>query len=312
MALKVVTLVGGVGGAKLAFGLAQILPPDDLTLIVNTGDDFWHYGLRICPDLDTILYTLAGVVDPANGWGIAGDTTQVLEALRGYGEDTWFRLGDRDIATHLLRTAWLREGVTLTEIAARLAARLGVKPRVLPMTDAPVATRVDTLEYGELEFQAYFVRHRWQPTVRSLRFEGIEAAAMTPQVEMALRQADIILVGPSNPWLSIDPILAVPGLRQLIESRPVPRVAITPIVGGRAVKGPAAKLMLELGYDASMKAVSCYYGDLLNGFVSDVVDSLEGVIQPHAVAFETVMESDNHKIELAKAVLEWIQCWGSV
>ncbi len=311
MALKVVTLVGGVGGAKLAYGLAQILPPEDVTFIVNTGDDFWHYGLRICPDLDTVLYTLAGVVDPVNGWGVAGDTTQTLDTLRRYGDDAWFRLGDRDLALHLLRTGWLREGIRLTQVTACLAARFGVRQRLLPMTDAPVATRVDTLEYGELDFQTYFVRYRWQPTVRGLRLEGIEAATMTPEVEAALLQADVILIGPSNPWLSIDPILAVPGLRRLIESRPVPRVAITPIVGGQAVKGPAAKLMIELGYGASMEAVSRYYGALVNGFVCDVVDGVDGVVQPHAAAFETIMKSDNHKIDLAKTVLEWIQSWAS-
>ena len=186
MALNVVALVGGVGGAKLAYGLAQIIPPENLTVIVNTGDDFWYYGLRICPDLDTIMYTLAGVVDKTNGWGVGGDTINLLDALRRYGEDVWFRLGDQDVATHLLRTQALNAGETLTAVTARLARALGIQAAVLPMTDEPVATTVNTVEHGEIEFQEYFVRYRWQPTMRSLRLAGIEAARMTPPVRAAL------------------------------------------------------------------------------------------------------------------------------
>src|SRR5690606_31832707 len=215
----------GVGGAKLAHGLAQILEPGQLTVIVNTGDDFWHYGLRVCTDLDTVMYTLAGLADPVNGWGIAGDTDYNLQALRRYGEETWFRLADQDLATHLLRTQWLNQGRRLTEITRELATRLGVRHTILPMTDAPVATMVNTVEYGELEFQVYFVKMRWQPVVRSLRLAGIEAAAMSAEVEQAIATADVILFGPSNPWLSIMPILSVPGLRDALIARDVPRVA---------------------------------------------------------------------------------------
>ncbi len=311
MALNVVVLVGGVGGAKLAYGLAQIIPPENLTVIVNTGDDFWYYGLRICPDLDTIMYTLGGVVDTTNGWGVGGDTINLLDALRRYGEDVWFRLGDQDVATHLLRTQALRNGEPLTAITARLAQALGIKPTLLPMTDDPVATMVNTVEYGEIEFQTYFVRYRWQPTIQSLRLSGIESARMTPAVCHALEQADVILIGPSNPWLSIDPILAVPGLRDLITSRSIPRVAVTPIVGGRALKGPAAKLMVELGYDPSPQAVVQHYGEVINGFVYDKSDDPGPLSLPHVAGFETIMKSDNDKIFLAQNVIEWIKSWVS-
>lgn len=309
MALNVVVLVGGVGGAKLAFGLAQVLPPEELTIIVNTGDDFWHYGLRVCPDLDTIMYTLSGLVDKTNGWGIAGDTRNTLEALKRYGEDTWFGLGDQDIATHLLRTKALCEGESLTEITTRLTKKLGVSQTILPMTDAPVATMVNTVEHGELDFQTYFVRYRWQPTVTALRLAGIETATVTEAVEGAISNADIILIGPSNPWLSIDPILAVPGMRDLISSRSVPRIAVSPIVGGRALKGPADKLMQELGYEASAKTVVDYYGGLINGFVYDQIDADLDVSLPHTLVCETIMKTDEDKILLAQTVIDWIRGW---
>lgn len=307
--MKVVVLVGGVGGAKLAYGLAQALPPEDLTILVNTGDDFWRYGLRVCPDLDTIMYTLSGLVDPVNGWGIAGDTLHALEQLRAYGEDDWFRLGDRDFATHILRTRWLHGGVPLSEVTARLTKSLGISQRILPMTDAPVATMIDTVEYGELEFQEYFVRHRWQPTVKALRLDGIEQAEIVPAVEQALQQAEVILIAPSNPWLSIAPILAVPGMRDAIMRRDVPRVAISPIVGGQAIKGPAAKIMAELGYPVSAVTVAEYYGDLLNGFVYDQMDAGLTLPQPRALSCKTVMKTSKDKVSFAQSVLDWIQGW---
>jgi LPPG:FO 2-phospho-L-lactate transferase len=308
--MKVVVLVGGVGGAKLAYGLAQVLPPEDLTVIVNTGDDTWLYGLRICPDLDTITYTLSGLVNKENGWGVAGDTFQTINAMRRYGEDAWFGLGDQDMATHLLRTRWLREGQSLTEITSRLTKKLGIRQQILPMTNAEVATIVDTKEYGEIDFQTYFVRYRWQPTVKSLRLAGIEQATVSPEVEIALREADVVLVGPSNPWLSIDPILSVPTIRKLITERNIPRVAISPIVGGEAIKGPAAKLMVELGKKAvSAEAVAEYYGGLINGFVCDVIEANLNVPQQYMTKFETIMKTDDVKVDLARNVLEWIQKW---
>jgi LPPG:FO 2-phospho-L-lactate transferase len=308
--MKVVVLVGGVGGAKLAYGLAQVLPPEDLTVIVNTGDDTWLYGLRICPDLDTITYTLSGLVNKENGWGIAGDTFNTIDAIRRYGEDAWFGLGDQDIATHLLRTRWLQAGHSLTEITSRLTKKLGIHQQILPMTNAPVATIVDTVEHGEIDFQTYFVRYRWQPTVKSLHLAGIDQASVSPEVETALNEANVLLVGPSNPWLSIDPILSVPGMRDLIVKRDIPRVAISPIVGGEAIKGPAAKLMLELGHTAvSAEAVAHYYGDIINGFVYDVVDGDLKVPQQNVTKFETIMKTDEIKASLARNVLEWIRKW---
>lgn len=310
MALKhVVALVGGVGGAKLAHGLSQILEPDQLTVIVNTGDDFWHYGLRICPDLDTVMYTLAGLVDKTNGWGIGGDTTNTLGALRRYGIETWFRLGDQDMATHLLRTQWLREGERLTTITERLVARLGVAHRILPMADAPVATMIDTVEHGELDFQTYFVRMRWQPRVKALRLDGIERTALTPEAVADIQRADAILFGPSNPWLSLMPILAVPGMREALLARQIPRVAITPIIEGKAVKGPAAKLMKELGYEVDARAVVDYYGDVINGFVYDERDHGLTFTLAHTMSVDTIMRSDADRVVLARKVIAWMEEW---
>lgn len=307
--MKVVLLVGGVGGAKLAYGLANTLPAEDLTVIVNTGDDFWLHGLRVCPDLDTVIYTLSGLVDPVNGWGVAGDTTHALDALQRYGEDTWFRLGDQDIATHLLRTRWLHGGHTLTHVTEQLTRNLGIPQRILPMTDAQVSTMVDTVEYGELAFQTYFVKHRWQPTLRGLQFEGIERSDLSEAVRTAVEQADVLLIGPSNPWLSIDPILSVDGMRDLIKSRRIPRVALSPIVGGMAIKGPAAKLMAELGIPVTAAAVAEHYGDLINGYVLDRVDAGLSVPVARVANFETVMKTNDDKVILAQTMLEWIRSW---
>lgn len=309
MALKVVCLVGGVGGSKLAHGLAQILEPGQLTVIVNTGDDFWHYGLRICPDLDTVMYTLSGLADPVNGWGIAGDTRSVLQGLRRYGEDTWFGFGDQDIATHLLRTRWLNGGMRLTEVTGELAKRLDIPHRILPMTDAPVATIADTVEHGELPFQVYFVKMRWQPVVKALRLDGIEDAAMSTEVEQAITEADVILFGPSNPWLSIMPILSVQGLKATLLARDIPRVAITPIIQGEAVKGPASKLMAELGYKQSALSVVESYQTVINGFVYDIRDSELSVTGVRAVAMDTLMQSVDDRAALARRVLDWIAQW---
>jgi LPPG:FO 2-phospho-L-lactate transferase len=301
-----VTLVGGVGGAKLAHGLAQTLALERLTVIVNTGDDFWHYGLRVCPDMDTVMYTLSGIVDPVNGWGVSGDTTHMLDALRRYGEQPWFRLGDQDIATHLLRTEALRRGERLTAITRRLSRALGVVPAMLPMTDAEVATRIDTLEHGELDFQEYFVRYRWQPRVKGIRYVGAESAALTDEVMDALRQADAILIAPSNPWLSVAPILAVPGMRDHLTQRRVPCVAITPIVGGQAIKGPAAKLMAELGYPVTPRAVADFYDGVIDGFVCDQVDG-DMAFGVKALVTDTIMRTDADRARLAGEVLRWIE-----
>ena len=302
----VVILAGGVGGAKLADGLARILPPEKLTIIVNTGDDFWHYGMRICPDLDTVMYTLAGVVDPANGWGVAGDTTATLEALKRYGEDVWFRLGDQDIATHLLRSEALRNGERLTEVMLRLQNRLGVLHPILPMTDAAVETMIDTVEYGELPFQTYFVRYRWQPTMKGLRYAGSENAEASPEVTAALENADAIIITPSNPWLSLAPMLSVKPFSELLIEKHIPRVAVSPIVAGTAVKGPAAKLMAELGYDVTARAVAEYYGALINGFVYDLQDSSLIIEDKKTFVTYTIMQNQIDREHLAQLILRWI------
>ncbi|MBE2182835.1 MAG: 2-phospho-L-lactate transferase [Anaerolineae bacterium] len=302
----VVVLAGGVGGAKLADGLARILPPEKLTVIVNTGDDFWHYGMRICPDLDTVMYTLAGVVDPANGWGVAGDTTATLEALKRYGEDVWFRLGDQDIATHLLRSEALRNGERLTEVMLRLQNRLGVLHPILPMTDAAVETMIDTVEYGELPFQTYFVRYRWQPTMKGLRYAGSENAEASPEVTAALENADAIIIAPSNPWLSLAPMLSVKPFSELLIEKHIPRVAVSPIVAGTAVKGPAAKLMAELGYDVTARAVAEYYGALINGFVYDLQDSSLIIEDKKTFVTNTIMQNQIDREHLAQLILRWI------
>jgi LPPG:FO 2-phospho-L-lactate transferase len=304
---KIVALVGGVGGAKLAHGLAQVVPQENLTIIVNTGDDFWHYGLRICPDLDTVMYTLGGVVDPVNGWGVQGDSDAMLRALRRYGEEPWFRLGDQDIATHLLRSEALRNGECLTDITLRLSKALGINCTILPMTDAETPTIVETIEYGRLPFQEYFVRHRWQPTVHALHYDDARRAHMTLQVEMAIQQANMVLIAPSNPWLSIEPILNLIGMRELLLNRTIPRIAVTPIIGGKAVKGPAAKLMTELGYKADARSIADHYGQIITGFVYDQVDAdMQPPSQAHLMC-DTIMRSDVDRARLARQIINWIE-----
>jgi LPPG:FO 2-phospho-L-lactate transferase len=305
---NVVALAGGVGGAKLALGLSRILSPDRLTVVVNTGDDFCRYGLAISPDLDTVTYTLAGIVNPEFGWGLAGDTTCTLDTLAQLGEDTWFKLGDRDLATHLLRTGWLSEGHTLTEVTRRLCVKFGIAHSLLPMADTPIRTMVDTVEYGWLEFQEYFVRYHWQPTIRHLDYQGAEVASLTPQVMSALTNAALVVICPSNPLLSIAPILAVPGVRDAVAARPC--VAVSPIIAGQAVKGPAAKIMHELGWSVSAPAVADYYGLLLDGFVldeQDVPQYSESDFKCRLLVANTVMKNDQDKIRLAHEVLSWAE-----
>lgn len=311
MALKrdyrVVLFVGGVGGAKLAYGLAHLLPPERLTIVVNVGDDFWHLGLKICPDSDTVMYTLGSMVDPVNGWGLDGDTTRMLEAFRGLGGDAWFRLGDLDMATHLYRTQRLRESARLTDVTASLCRSLGILHPLYPVTDADVPTMVDTVEHGELPFQEYFVRHRWQPVLRGLRFVGAADAALTPEVMTAIESADAIVFAPSNPWLSIAPMLAIGDLQDRIKARNVPRIAMTPIIGGAAVKGPAAKLMAELGLEVSAESVADYYGTLINGFVDDARNQTFERPALHIERYDTLMTDDAARIRVAREMLVMIE-----
>lgn len=303
-ALKITALAGGVGGARLVEGLAALLPPTQLRVIVNTGDDFEHWGLTICPDLDTVMYTLSGRANPETGWGLVGETFHCLEAVTQLGGPAWFRLGDRDLATHLLRTEWLRAGQRLTAVTHRLATALGVEVPLLPMTDQPFRTQVLTDE-GVLPFQEYFVRRRWQPIVRGFFWEGAATAQPTPEVLESLAWANLIVLCPSNPFVSIGPILALPGVREAISQRIT--LAISPILGGQAVKGPAAKMFQELGITPSATAVAAHYGPLLTGFILDITDAaLEPEIRalgmiPRVVP--TLMPHHAARVALAQEVL---------
>jgi len=307
---NVVVLTGGVGGAKLARGLVEILPSERLTFIVNTGDDFWRLGLKICPDLDTLMYTLADVVNPETGWGLRDDSLITLESLeRHYRVEPWFRLGDKDLATHLLRSHWLRGGCSLTAVTARLAERLGSGARILPMTDAEVPTLVDTVECGTLGFQQYFVKYAWQPVIRGIRHQDCENARLSGPVRSALFEADAVLIAPSNPWLSLAPILAIPGARALLAGLSAPVVAITPIIGGEAVKGPTAKIMRELGLEASAGSIADFYQDIIDGFVDDARNEAFARQGLRITQMDTLMNDLSDKIALARGTLEWIGSW---
>jgi LPPG:FO 2-phospho-L-lactate transferase len=278
-------------------------------MIVNTADDFEHLGLHISPDLDTVMYTLGGLANPETGWGVRDETWSMIQMISRYGGPTWFRLGDRDLATHLLRSQWLREGFPLTWITRELCKLLGIRQTILPMSDDPVRTVVHT-DQGPLPFQEYFVLWRWQPKVESVRFEGIESARATPDVVSSLREGDLIILCPSNPFVSLDPILALPAVRRILAASRAPKVAVTPIVGGRALKGPAAKMMGEIGMEVSPLSVARRYRDLLTGFVLDQQDeelktSIAFDLGVRTLVTDTVMRTDDDRVRLAKKVLEF-------
>jgi len=283
---RVVALSGGVGGAKLALGLARALAPGCLTVVANTGDDFEHLGLAVSPDLDTLLYTLAGTDNPATGWGRRDETWTFMAALAALGGETWFRLGDGDLATHVERTRRLRAGETLAQITADFRRRLGIASAIVPMSDDPVRTRVRTAE-GWLDFQDYFVRRQCAPAVTELAFAGAAAARPCADFLAALTAPDLraVVICPSNPFISIDPILAVPGVRAALAACAAPVVAVAPLIAGRAVKGPTAKIMAELGLEASAAAVARHYGDLIDAYVVDHGDAAEAAA---ALAVEVV------------------------
>ena len=270
--MKVAALAGGVGAARLLSGLVAVMPQEDLTVIVNTGDDFRWHGLLVCPDIDTIIYTLAGIVNPETGWGVEGDTFRCLERLSTLGLDPWFRIGDRDVATHIYRTNLLAGGLTLTSATEAIRKRNGIRASILPMTDSPVPTIVDTDE-GTLEFQDYFVRRRCAPRVRGIRFKDIRGALPAPGVEEALADADAIIICPSNPFISIGPILAVPGIEEAIENSPATVAAVSPVIGGKAVKGPTAVMLSQLGHEVSPVGVAKIYSGLLDVFLVDESDA---------------------------------------
>ncbi len=289
----------------MATGLQAMLPHGSLTVIVNTGDDFDHWGLSICPDIDTVLYNLAGINNPANGWGRDEETFQALTTMEELGGEDWFRLGDKDIALHLRRTEWLRQGISLTEVTDRLRRILAIPSKILPMCDEPVRTLVHTDE-GDLPFQHYFVRLRCEPMVIDLSFVGERESRITSPIRDAIEEADLIIFCPSNPYVSIDPILSVTGLRQLIRDSSSTKIAISPIVGGRAIKGPAAKMMREMGQMISPLTVLDHFDDLLDGFVLDQEDSvLERGIDIPMLATNTLMTDGESKRRLAQAVINF-------
>jgi LPPG:FO 2-phospho-L-lactate transferase len=304
----VVAIAGGVGGARLADGLQAILG-DRLAVVVNTGDDCERHGLLVMPDHDTVLYNLVGIEQAELGWGVEGDSHAVMTQLAAYGEETWFSLGDRDLALHIARTARLSAGRRLTEVCLGLQAALGIPARILPMADEPVRTEVRT-DDGWLEFQDYFVRRRQAPEVHEVRFAGIEASRATPEVLDAFANAAAIVVAPSNPIVSVGPVLAVPGMREAIaaaRARGVPVAAVSPIVGGRALKGPADRMLASLGFEASAPGVARLYGDLVDWFVMDRVDAaLAGAVSAlgsRVLVTDTIMTDDVARVRLAREVL---------
>jgi LPPG:FO 2-phospho-L-lactate transferase len=305
---RFVALAGGVGGAKLADGLAGCLPAEAFTVVVNSGDDFEHLGLTICPDLDTVCYTLGGIANPETGWGRADETFHALQSLAELGGPDWFRLGDRDLGTHLERTRRLQAGEPLSQVTRDFCRLWSISCTVLPASDDPVPTQVITQE-GEMPFQEYFVHRRCQPQVTGFRFAGVAQARPAPGVMEALHAADLVVLCPSNPWVSIDPILALPGIKNAVSSRPV--LAVSPIIGGQAVKGPAAKMYRELGIEPSALAIARHYAAFLNGIVIDRVDEAQvSAIQELGIVTlitDTLMKSPSDRLRLANEVVRFAE-----
>jgi len=303
---NITALAGGVGASKLLLGLYAEMDPRNLTIIVNTGDDIALHGLKISPDLDIVTYTLAGLIDPKKGWGFRGETFHTLKRLITFGRENWFNLGDRDLATHIHRTALLREGKSLAEAAETIRVALGVKSRILPMANEPVPTIIDSNE-GPLHFQEYLVKRRAEPVLRGIRFQNVESARPAPGVLEAIREADRIIICPSNPLISIGPILAVPGIREALRQRKRDVIAVCPIVGGKSLKGPSDKMLAQLGHDSSVTGVAKLYADFTNTFVIDPQDKSQSApisalgLQP--VVLPTIMKTLTQKRRLARNLL---------
>jgi LPPG:FO 2-phospho-L-lactate transferase len=308
----IVALAGGVGGARLSVGLAAVLPSSRLAFVVNTGDDFEHLGFSISPDLDTVMYTLAGVNNPLTGWGRARETWNFMAALKQLGGDDWFKLGDHDLAVHVLRTLALNRGVPLSEITRTLSRRLGIRHSVMPMSDSPVRTRVLT-DRGELAFQDYFVRYRCRSRVTKFRFAGSRAARVPASLQRIMRSGKVraVVICPSNPYVSVAPILSVPAIRAWIKQRDFPVIAVSPIVGGVALKGPAAKMMRELGSEATALGVARHYGDRVDGWIIDRQDAkLQRSIEREGravIVTDTVMSNRRKSLQLAQRVVAFAQ-----
>jgi LPPG:FO 2-phospho-L-lactate transferase len=305
--MKVVYLSGGVGGARLAHGLSRALGPESLTLAVNTGDDLWHWGVRICPDLDTVMYTLADLAAVERGWGLAEESFAALAFVEKYGGETWFQLGDRDLAAHLMRSEWLRSGVSLSEVTARLCRGLGVAHSIVPMSDEPCETMIDTAK-GTLTFQRWLVQERAQLDASRVWFRREDGATETPAspaLLAALEAAQLIVIGPSNPYVSIDPILQCSGVRERVARLPV--IAVSPIVHGRAVKGPLGRMLETLSNaEPTAHAIVDHYADVLSGFVGEEGDSLPASQLP-CLATQTVMTTRDDSLRLARAVLAFAE-----
>ena len=306
----ILALAGGVGGAKLANGFAKILDPDQLLVVVNTGDDFEHFGFPISPDLDTVTYTLAGVNNAEAGWGLAGESWEFMNALERLGGEGWFRLGDQDLATHVMRAKFLNEGQNLSDVTARIARRFGILHPIVPMSDQRVRTVVET-ETGKMPFQIYFVRERCVPVTKHIHYEGANEAVPSEKFAAALDCDDLssIIICPSNPLLSVAPILALPEVRGRLISHNAPVIAVSPIIGGETVKGPAAKIFRELDLEVSALGVARYYGDLLDGIVIDSKDaalaSSISEVGPQTLATGILMQSSSDQIQLAREVMEF-------
>ncbi len=304
--MKITALAGGVGGSKLLLGLSRVMDPQQLTIIVNTADDIVLHGLNISPDLDIVTYTLAGLVNPQTGWGFSDETFRALDQLASYGHPSWFHLGDRDLATHIHRTAMLRGDATLSQVAESIARALGVKAKIVPMSDQTVTTMVET-EQGRLNFQEYLVQKRAEPVIRNISFDGIEGARPAPGVLEALESADGIIVCPSNPLISIGPILAVPGLREALRARRKDVLAVCPIVGGKSLKGPSDRMMSQLGLDVSSLGVARMYQDVCARFIIDPADAGESMriesLGMKVILCPTVMQTLADKEGLARHLL---------
>ena len=302
---KILAITGGVGGAKLALGLSKILTPDELLFLVNTGDDFQHLGLEISPDLDSLLYALSGKNNPELGWGRANETWACINELEELGADSWFRLGDRDLALHLVRTQMLNQGATLQNVADRLSESLGIDHRIAPMSNDKISTTVNTPN-GKLAFQEYFVREQCEPAVIDFDFEGIENSKPNPVVMSWLDECDGIIICPSNPYVSVDTILSVPKYRDAFQSKPM--IAVSPIIGGLAIKGPAAKMMKELGVPPTPIAVAKHYGSLLSGFVLDQTDHEQAKDIPiPSIVTQTIMLTLEDRIALAEQCVRFLE-----
>ncbi len=309
---KYLAITGGVGGAKLCLGFSHLLDADQVSFVVNTGDDFEHLGLHISPDLDTLTYTLAGLSNPELGWGRQGESWNFIAALDALGGDTWFNLGDADLATHVVRTQMLKTGASLTDVTASLTRKLGIDHQVLPVSDDPVRTIVHT-QLGPLAFQHYFVRERCEPAVRGFEFDGSGSAKLSAQLKAVLADPDLagVVICPSNPFVSIDPMLAVPAFTQALRALEVPIVAVSPIVGGEAIKGPTAKMMQELSVPRSAFAVAEHYTDLIDGFIMDQQDaalsnSVAG-LNIETIVAQTVMVTLADRIDLARTAIDFLR-----